>query len=129
MLILFIACIATVIIIVAMTRSRFHARTSMEPFDANTTYIDVRTHPEWQQNHVENALHIELTDLQRGKLPDVPKDAPIAVYCRSGHRARLALDILNKRGFTNVRNAGSVADLREQGCHIVGTMGEAGERD
>ncbi len=75
-------------------------------------FIDVRTDEEWSEGHLEGALHFELARLEQGQLPDLGKDAPIAVYCRSGIRAERALRILKKYGLTNVRNAGGYHDLK-----------------
>ncbi len=79
------------------------------------TFIDVRTDGEWNAGHLDGALHFDLVWLQRGELPDLSKDAPIALYCRTGIRAGEALKILQENGFTNVRNAGGFAGLQAQG--------------
>jgi phage shock protein E len=41
-----------------------------------------------------------------------PKDRTIVVYCRSGVRAGTAKSALTEAGFTNVLNAGGLADLQ-----------------
>jgi phage shock protein E len=68
--------------------------------------LDVRTTQEWNEGHKENAMHFDLARLMAGEILDVPKDAHIQVYCRSGGRAGMACDILVKQGFTDVHNAG-----------------------
>ncbi len=89
----------------------------------NETYVDVRTDREWEAGHLDGAVHFDLAKLQQGELPELPKDAPIALYCRSGHRAGLALEILRAKGFTNVRNAGGFANLQTSGQKIcMGAM-------
>ncbi len=75
-------------------------------------FVDVRTEEEWDDGHLDGALHFELARLEQGKLPDLKKDIPIAVYCRRGIRAEQALRILKKKGFMNVRNAGGYDDLK-----------------
>ena len=79
------------------------------------TFIDVRTDEEWNEGHLLGAMHFELAKLMKGQLPDLPKDAPIATYCRRGHRAGQALKILQENGFTNARNAGGFDDLKASG--------------
>lgn len=79
------------------------------------TFIDVRTDAEWAAGHVDGALHFDLARLQQGELPDLPKNTPIALYCRTGVRAGEALQILQENGFTNARNAGGLAGLQAQG--------------
>ena len=73
-------------------------------------FIDVRTDEEWNNGHLDGALHFELIKLERGQLPDLKKDTPIAIYCRRGIRAERARQILEKNGFTSVRNAGGFDD-------------------
>lgn len=65
--------------------------------------LDVRTDSEWAQGHLEGAQHIPL-DTLRAHVPDWPRDQAIAVHCKSGFRAHLALRILKAHGFTDVRN-------------------------
>lgn len=78
-------------------------------------FIDVRTDQEWQAGHIDGALHFDLAKLQQGQMPDLPKDTPIALYCRTGIRAGMALRILQQNGFTNARNAGGYEGLLAQG--------------
>jgi phage shock protein E len=82
------------------------------------TYIDVRTDQEWEAGHLNGAIHFDLAKMQQGQLPDLPKDTPIALYCRTGVRAGQALQILQQNGFTNVRNAGGFAALQAQGQKV-----------
>ncbi|MDR3642374.1 MAG: rhodanese-like domain-containing protein [Candidatus Doudnabacteria bacterium] len=82
------------------------------------TYMDVRTDQEWAAGHLDGAVHFDLVKMQQGLLPDLPKNTPIALYCRSGHRAGEALAILQQNGFTAVRNAGAFSDLQSQGKKI-----------
>lgn len=39
------------------------------------------------------------------------KEAPVVIYCRSGRRASAAQEILEKKGYTRVLNAGGYDDL------------------
>jgi phage shock protein E len=87
-------------------------------FMDSETFIDVRTDSEWSVGHLDGALHFDVARLQQGQLPDMAKDTPIAVYCRTGHRAGQALQILQTNGFTNVRNAGGLQDLVTHGGKI-----------
>lgn len=77
--------------------------------------FDVRTIEEYAASHVQTAVIFPITDMQTGKLPEIPKDTPVAVYCRSGHRASLALELLKKAGFTDVRSLGGLTDLAKYG--------------
>lgn len=68
--------------------------------------IDVRREEEWNEGHKPEALHFELSRIENGEVPPVPKDSDIHVYCRSGGRAGRAKELLLKLGFENVVNDG-----------------------
>lgn len=66
--------------------------------------LDVRSPEEYvQDGHVKGSVLIPLPDLAN-RLAEIPKDRPIAAFCRSGNRSRVAQDLLLKSGFTNVTN-------------------------
>lgn len=79
---------------------------------ANPIWIDVRSTEEFKQGHLPGALNIVHTDIA-SKISAVTSDktAEIQLYCRSGRRSGLALDALQKLGYTNVHNAGGYAEL------------------
>ncbi len=89
------------------------------------TYIDVRTDQEWADGHLDGAVHLDLARIQAGQLPNLPKDTPIALYCRTGHRAGIALQILQQNGFTHVRNAGGLAALQSGGYKVCAGLAPA----
>lgn len=65
--------------------------------------LDVRTPEEYKEGHVPGAVNIPFDEVPN-RLDDilkitVDKNAPIAVYCRSGRRAHKALTSLKKSGF------------------------------
>jgi rhodanese-related sulfurtransferase len=68
--------------------------------------IDVREPDEFATGHVKGALNIPPSRLMSGakQLADVPKDASIVVYCRSGSRSNVAAHILHGLGYNNVAN-------------------------
>lgn len=68
--------------------------------------IDVREPFEFVTGHVKGALNIPPARLMSGakQLADVPKDANIIVYCRTGSRSNVAAHILHGLGYTNVTN-------------------------
>ncbi len=69
--------------------------------------LDVRTDKEWQEGHVQGALHIELAKIS-ARLNDLPKNRPIAVICRSGSRSHKAAVFLQKHGFHVVNVKGGM---------------------
>lgn len=68
--------------------------------------IDVRTADEFAGGHYEGAINLDVNAMSQGALPDVPRDASIGVYCRSGMRAAAAEQMLRHAGFSNVTNLG-----------------------
>ncbi len=84
------------------------------------TIIDVRTQEEWRHGHVEGSILLPIDTLAIGKLPDLPKDARIYLYCRSGNRSELAKQILSSKGFTNVTNLKTLQAASQYGRIIKG---------
>jgi hydroxyacylglutathione hydrolase len=65
--------------------------------------LDVRSPGEWEGGHVPGATHHYVAELNGG--PDtLDKQKPVATYCASGYRASLAASLLQKNGFSDVRN-------------------------
>jgi hydroxyacylglutathione hydrolase len=61
--------------------------------------LDVRNPLEWRaEGEVPAAIELSLGDLP-GRLDSLPRDAPIAVMCRSGSRASIAASMLDAAGF------------------------------
>ncbi len=70
------------------------------------TILDVREPEEYALGHIDDAINIPSQSLMAGmpELQDTPKDTPLLVYCRTGSRSGIALQILKQMGFTNVTN-------------------------
>lgn len=65
--------------------------------------VDVRTPGEYARGTIEGAVNIPLDSL-RGRMDEVPRDRPVAVFCAVGMRGYVAVRILMGSGFKNVRN-------------------------
>lgn len=76
--------------------------------------LDVRTTGEYEDEKSPYATNIDVHDLAAGKMPDVPKDQPVYVYCRSGNRAELAKHMLEHKGFKHVYNVGGYSGLPKE---------------
>lgn len=87
----------------------------MRQLAAGTTVYDVRTPGEYAAGHVRGATLLPLQGIQAGKLPAVAKDAPIAVYCRSGGRSGQATAILTQAGHTNIVDIGGLTSTASYG--------------
>ncbi len=76
--------------------------------------LDVREPYEFQAGHLEEARHIPLQQLPRS-IDQLPKEAEIVVYCRSGGRSARAQQFLMSHGFEKVKNlaGGMMAWKRE----------------
>src|SRR5208282_777774 len=75
-----------------------------EHFAANTfQLLDVRRRPEWEAGHVEATAWWPLEDF-RATLPEVDRNARIAVLCKGGYRSIIACSWLLREGFQNVTN-------------------------
>lgn len=68
--------------------------------------IDVREPREFAGSHVKGAINLSPANLMSGapELNDIPKDANIIVYCRTGSRSSIAMNILHGLGFKNIVN-------------------------
>lgn len=71
--------------------------------------LDVRTPEEFAAGHLAGAVNIPLQTLDRRLAELGPKDRPIVVYCRSGHRSAHAREILRRAGFTAVHDLGAMS--------------------
>ena len=86
---------------------------------AETKIYDVRTKEEYSAGHIAGATLLPSNEIASGKHPDVAKDTPLAVYCRSGNRSAAATDSLKKAGFTNVTDLGGLSDVKDRGYKLV----------
>ncbi len=77
-------------------------------------WIDVRSPEEYAQGHVSGAVNIPHEQI-RAQIDSLTndKEAEIYVYCRSGHRAGLAMNYLQSMGYSSVRNVGGLDDAIE----------------
>lgn len=68
--------------------------------------IDVREADEYSEGHVDGSINISPQELMSGsqKLNDIDKDDEVILYCVSGSRSNVSLNILKSLGYTNVVN-------------------------
>ena len=81
--------------------------------DTQELWIDVRSADEYSAGHIPghaNIPHGEIT-LRISELT-TDKNTPIQLYCRSGRRSGIAVELLQQEGFTNVRNVGGIDDAK-----------------
>ena len=63
--------------------------------------LDVRSQMEWDEAHIEGAVHIPSPDV-RTRYNEVDNKKPVAVLCNTAHRSSMAASILQKQGFANI---------------------------
>lgn len=65
--------------------------------------LDVRRAGEWETAHIEQATWWPLDNFKVSP-PEMDRDVPIAVHCKSGYRSTIASSLLLRAGFRNVTN-------------------------
>jgi rhodanese-related sulfurtransferase len=72
---------------------------------AGALVLDVREADEWEAGHAPGALHVPLAELGSCH-PEIARDRPVYVICRSGNRSGYAAQALAAAGW----DARNVAD-------------------
>ena len=75
------------------------------PFDPNLVVIDVRKETEYADGHVSVAINIPLNDLiDPASMANLEDTHNMYVHCAGGYRSVIALSLLKRQGFHNLRN-------------------------
>jgi glyoxylase-like metal-dependent hydrolase (beta-lactamase superfamily II)/rhodanese-related sulfurtransferase len=84
------------------------------PFDPNLVVIDVRKESEYAEGHVSVAINIPLNDLiDPASMANLEDTHNMYVHCAGGYRSVIALSLLKRQGFNNVRNViGGFAQIK-----------------
>jgi len=86
---------------------------------SNLKVIDVRRDDEWKEGHIPGAIHLPIGDLPQ-HLDEVPRNQPVALICRTGHRAEMAASIIAATGReVVVVGRGGVPDWAERGFPLT----------
>jgi phage shock protein E len=83
--------------------------TSVVAQTADPVWIDVRTSEEYAESAIPghtNIPHTEIADKIATLVTN--KDTPVYLYCVSGRRAGLAREELQRLGYSNVTNFGTI---------------------
>lgn len=71
----------------------------------NGVLLDVRSHQEYNEEHLPGAININLYDLKKEIIDKIKnKETTIVVYCSCGVRSKKAKEILEELGYTEVYN-------------------------
>lgn len=104
---LFSALLAIFILLAGCTPSNvstISAKEASAMFAENKAIIvDVREDSEWNEQHIEGAIHIPLSQVERrlGELAQY-KNSTVITQCHSGSRSGKAASTLQKAGFSQV---------------------------
>lgn len=80
-----------------------------DPLPEGLCVLDVREPDEWQEGHIEGAVHIPLMTLP-GRVDELPADTRLLVVCHVGGRSAQATAYLVQQGYDAVNLAGGMAD-------------------
>jgi phage shock protein E len=81
--------------------------------------LDVRTPDEFDQQHLEGAMNVDILDhrfVERLAELKLDRHAPIYLYCRTGNRSGHAARILRQNGYARAFNVGGLQDLVREGA-------------
>lgn len=71
--------------------------------------LDVRTPQEYKDGHIPNSKNVPLQSIGNIKTVTDKMDTPVFVYCYSGGRSRQAAGLLQRMGYSNVKNIGGIS--------------------
>ncbi len=71
--------------------------------------LDVRTNEEYEEGHIPQSVHIDVSEIQKAKDILKDKDVPLFVHCHSGARSAYAVQLLKRMGYRSVKNIGGIA--------------------
>ena len=88
---------------------------------ASSIIIDVRTPEEFSAGHLDGAVNYDVSDgTLEMSLSSLDPQADYIIYCRSGNRSAVAVDIMKSAGFTSLVDLGSMENASsETGIAIV----------
>jgi rhodanese-related sulfurtransferase len=87
--------------------------------------LDTRQKKEFDVSHLKGARWVGYEEFELKRVQDVPKDAPIVVYCSVGYRSERIGEKLQAAGYRHVRNLyGSLFEWVNQGNPVIGPDGQ-----
>jgi len=87
----------------------------------NFVIIDVRTAEEYANGYIENAINLDYySQTFRDELDKFDRGKTYLIYCRTGHRSKMTLDIMKKLNFTKVYNMlGGITRWKAEGLPTI----------
>jgi len=69
----------------------------------NAVVLDVRTPMEYEQGHIPGARNIDISGAEfMDTISGLDREQPYALYCRSGSRSGMAVQLMQQMGFKEV---------------------------
>ena len=86
-----------------------------------TVILDVRTPSEFAEGHIPGAVNIDVQSPDfASQVAALDPHVPYAVYCRSGNRSQVALDLMAQMGITDAYHlGGGVGAWQQAGGELV----------
>ena len=98
---------------------------ALEQQKMHPVLLDTRSEAEYQVSHLAGARFVNYDTFDPKQLKDVPKDAPIVVYCSVGYRSERVGEKLKQAGYTNVQNLyGGIFEWVNQGYPVYNAKGK-----
>lgn len=87
----------------------------------NFIILDIWTPDEYESGHIENSIMIDYySDTFQDEIDELDKNKTYLIYCRTGRRTGLALDIMEELGFFEVYNMlGGITQWQVEGFPVV----------
>ncbi len=115
-----ILCFASLVALVlaGCTGERHVVATASPPAPGhlrNAVIVDVRTPAEFATGHATAAVNVPMGELEERIAQVVPdKTSPVTVYCQTGGRSAAAKTVLQRLGYSEVTDLGSLANARKR---------------
>lgn len=92
--------------------------------DGGYVLLDAREKEEYSTSHLPDAQWVGYDDFNMGRVGEMDKNQPIAVYCSIGYRSERIAKRLKKAGFTRVYNVyGSLFEWANRGYPLEDASG------
>jgi hydroxyacylglutathione hydrolase len=87
--------------------------------DRTLTMLDVRSDAEYEDGHINGAIHI-MGGVLKDRAQELRGRGPIAIACGTGYRSTVAASVLERAGFTDLVNlTGGMAAWTRAGLPVV----------
>lgn len=78
--------------------------------------IDVRSDAELAEFNCKYAKHWDVQEMIEGRMPDISKESPVFLFCRSGNRSAVAQRSMAAAGFVDAHDLGGLETLPDELC-------------